>query len=261
MKSYQKLLSFGCSFTQGGGLNSPKFHRWLEHGMSLPEDEGIGPHENLLPEHEEYANQHSYPGYLSRKLGCEFVNFGLSGASNDYIFKKAYEEISKLEDPENTLVTIQSTFFNRLYLNVPNLDMPINMNNLETARGYFPKSSPLNDVVYEFYKTYLGYFYDPKAEYEKLRRLVDTTGSYCKEKGVDVVFLIYYDLEFQVPIQHPDRVSFLEFPDMMSLGYSGKMNITPYTNNRFKDAHFSPVGNNAISNLVYLHLENKSGDK
>lgn len=257
MKKYKKLLSFGCSYTQGGGLNSQKFHRWLEHGTSLPEDAGTGPHENLLPEHEEYANYHSYPGYLSRKLECEFVNFGLSGASNEYIFERAYEEISKSENPEETLVTIQTSMFNRLYLRSHLLDMPINMNNLETARGYFPESHPLNDIVYEYYKSYLGYFYDEKREYEKLRLRIDTTAAYAKEKGVDVAFLIYLEPGYQPHIKHPDKVDLLHYSDLASLSCVDKMNIWSYTSSRFKDIHFSPLGNISIANLIYRHLENK----
>jgi hypothetical protein len=258
MKKYKKLLSFGCSFTQGGGLNSQKFHRWLEHGMSLPEDVGTGPNENLLQEHEEYANHHSYPGYLSRKLECEFVNFGLSGASNEYIFKRAYEEISKSENPAETLITIQTSLLNRLYLQVPGLDMPINMNNLETARGYFPDSSPLNDIVYEYYKSYIGHFYDEKAEYEKLRLRIDTTAAYAKEKGVDVAFLIYLQPGYHPFIQHQGIVDLLNYSDLAALSCTERMNIWTYTNGRYKDLHFSPFGNSVIANLIYRHLENKS---
>lgn len=254
MKKYKKLLSFGCSFTQGGGLNSGKFHKWLEFGNSLPIDTGFDDFQGLLPEHLAYSAYHSFPGYLSRKLDCELENLSLSGASNDYIFKKAYDEISKLDNPQEVLVTMQSTFFNRLYLRIPGNETQVNFNNLDTAKSYFPYSSPYNDIGYNFYKTYLQHFYDEDHEYEKLRMKVDTISAYCEKVGVDLVFLFYMDAG-KNPIQHPHRVDLLKYKNLGEMNADGVWNITNFTEGRFKDCHFSPVGNAAIANLIYKHVE------
>ena len=79
MKVYKKLLSFGCSFTEGGGLNAPVYHRFLrgedvsDHNSSYF-NTARSKMETMLPEHIEYATYHSYPGYLSRILNCDFLN-------------------------------------------------------------------------------------------------------------------------------------------------------------------------------------------
>ena len=104
MKQYKKIYSFGCSFTEGGGLNNQNFHRYLNgdnNYSSVPE--------SVLPEHTEYASYHSYPRYLSRLLNCEVENYGTSRAANELIFNMAYDKISSLRDTENILVTIQTT--------------------------------------------------------------------------------------------------------------------------------------------------------
>ena len=258
MKKYKRLLSFGCSFTEGGGLNSNKFHDWLKFGTSLPDDDVLGPNLTKLPEHIEYARQHSYPGYLSRKLGCDFVNFGSSGTSNESIFQHAYREITKAEDPEHTLVTIQSSLFNRIQLQVPELELVVELNRLDDFPSRFHPNNPeLGDDVHQFYKLYLSNFYDTRAEYEKLRQRVDTMGAYAKSKGVDMLFIPYMDPGYEPTIGYSGRVD-LKHPnqDLMTISNEGKMNIWNYTEGRYKDIHFSPLGNSHIANLIYSHLEN-----
>lgn len=259
MKQYKRLLSFGCSFTEGGGLNNQKFHNWLKFGMDLPDDI-ITPHVTILPEHIEYARQHSYPGYLSRRLGCDFVNFGNSGNSNESIFQQAYQEINKTEDPEHTLVTIQSTLFNRMQLQVPELGIVVELNRLDDFPGRFHPNNPdLGDDVHQFYKLYLGNFYDTRAEYEKLRQRVDTMGAYAKSKGVDMLFFPYMDPGYESTIEYSGRVD-LKHPnqDLMTISNDGKMNLSNYTEGRYKDIHFSPFGNSYIADLIYSHLEKTS---
>ena len=33
MKTYQKILSFGCSFTEGNGLETSYYHRYLSSNL------------------------------------------------------------------------------------------------------------------------------------------------------------------------------------------------------------------------------------
>jgi len=73
-----KLIAAGCSVTHGAELDHPF--------MS-----------------EENAQQ-SYPALLAKNLNLKCINVALSGASNDYIFHTAVEEIKKHDDVSVLLV-------------------------------------------------------------------------------------------------------------------------------------------------------------
>ena len=73
-----KLIAAGCSITHGAELDHPFMSK-----------------ENT---------QQSYPALLARNLNLKCVNVALSGASNDYIFHTAVEEIEKHDDVSVLLV-------------------------------------------------------------------------------------------------------------------------------------------------------------
>lgn len=76
-----KLFTIGCSFTEGQGLKNQRFE--------------------------------SYSHHLSKKLNLEYFNFGVSGASNDYIFRKIFELINSNTIKKDDIIVIQWTHYNR----------------------------------------------------------------------------------------------------------------------------------------------------
>jgi len=81
-----KLFTIGCSFTEGQGLKNHKI--------------------------ECYSHQ------LSEKLNLKYYNFGSSGASNDYIFRKIFELIENNTISKEDIIVIQWTHYNRKELPV-----------------------------------------------------------------------------------------------------------------------------------------------
>lgn len=110
MKKYKNLLSFGCSFTYGGGLNSPQYHAFLTNTKT----------DDIYPtlELENYAQHHSFPGYLSRLLECPFINYGVGSGANEMIYETIYDTCSSInfDDAKSTLVTIQTSVLSRMYV-------------------------------------------------------------------------------------------------------------------------------------------------
>jgi hypothetical protein len=76
-----KLITVGCSFTEGQGLELQKLE--------------------------------CYSHLLSTMLNLECYNFGLCGASNDYIFRKVFELIESDIITKEDVVIIQWTHYNR----------------------------------------------------------------------------------------------------------------------------------------------------
>lgn len=76
-----KLITVGCSFTEGQGLKMQSFE--------------------------------CYTTKLAEQLNLKFYNFGLCGASNDYIFRKVFELIETDVITKEDVIIIQWTHYNR----------------------------------------------------------------------------------------------------------------------------------------------------
>lgn len=76
-----KIVSVGCSFTEGQGLENQTFQ--------------------------------CYTHLLATKLGLEYHNYGSAGASNDYIFRKILGLIENNIIDKKDIILIQWTHYNR----------------------------------------------------------------------------------------------------------------------------------------------------
>lgn len=76
-----KLFTIGCSFTEGQGLENHKVE--------------------------------CYTHLLAQNINLKYFNFGASGASNDYIFRKVFELINSNTLQKDDILIIQWTHFNR----------------------------------------------------------------------------------------------------------------------------------------------------
>jgi hypothetical protein len=107
-----KLITVGCSFTEGQELDTPSFD--------------------------------CYTAKLAKQLNLEYYNFGLCGASNDYIFRKVFELIESNILTNEDILIIQWTHYNRK-------ELPLIHNNKNWY--YYPPNTliPMNDkkLIYE----------------------------------------------------------------------------------------------------------------
>lgn len=235
MKQYNKLLSFGCSFTEGGGLNSPQYHHYLS---GYVDDFDLTPKK----EYEIYMNNNSYPYYLSKLLNCEFENYGVSRASNEQILDNVYNVLNDGFDLNNTLVTVQTSMLNRILLYLADSGKHTSVNSMINDE----------DFVTEYYKQYIQHFFDDKNEFTKLLKNIDLYTTYIKSKGIDVAWIIL-DGPWDYVILEKHIVSF----DNKLLGHyttNNKLTIKDLPNINFNDTHFSPLGNKMIANKIYEHL-------
>ena len=94
------LRAFGCSFTYGTSCKNPATDSW--------------------------------PVLLSNMLGTDCKNYGLSGASNDYIFKTISENINEFD--KDDIIIVMMTQPSRRYFRKNNI-MPTS--NSEIAKVYY----------------------------------------------------------------------------------------------------------------------------
>lgn len=235
MKKYDLLLSFGCSFTEGGGLNDRRYHDYIMTNFSRGEDV------------DQYQVDHCYPTYLSKLLNCEVINYGVSCAGNELIFRKVYEECSKYKDGKNILVTVQTSILSRMLLNSAD-DNEVEYV-LNTDHGH-------SDYISQYYRTYIQRFYNPKKEFKKLIMNVDLLQTWLKSKNFDFVFIAWETIS-PVPKEYfcsSDIMDgcFSKFAEMNRVLISDLPGI-PYV-----DMHVTEIGNKMIANKIFKYLEEKN---
>lgn len=228
-KQYKQLLSFGCSFTYGGGLNNPHYHNFLNQN-----------HTDL----DIYAHNHSFGGYLSRLLNCSFVNYGKSQASNGFILKNVYDICEKLspETASSTIITVQTTFLNRMNLYDVANNIEVVLNNPDSVEEEYIKN---------YYTSWITNFFSVEYEWKLLIQNVTTLQSWLREKNIDFIFLAW-------ETQEPTNL-FYNFTDgcnssMGCYAHKNKLLISDIPNIPFIDHHVTELGNEHIANLLFEHL-------
>ena len=97
-----KIGFFGCSFTEGGGLNSPVFNEYAIKNNLIPKEyEG---------EYEKTRKGFRYSTLIGKDLNCEVENFGKGCSSNEYIFNQLYKHHEKFD-----ICVVQLTIYSRRY--------------------------------------------------------------------------------------------------------------------------------------------------
>ena len=97
-----KIGFFGCSFTEGGGLNSPVFNEYAIKNNLIPKEyEG---------EYEKTRKGFRYSTLIGKNLNCEVENFGKGRSSNEYIFNQLYKHHKKFD-----ICVVQLTIYSRRY--------------------------------------------------------------------------------------------------------------------------------------------------
>lgn len=134
-----RLFTFGCSYTEGQGLSLP---------MEQP-----------------------YTYILAEKLQIEYYNFGSSGMSNDYIFRKVFELINSNVITKEDILVIQWTHYIRKELQFKHNDK----NYYHIAPyGYFPFRdkiiNPKNKIVVSEYSDMIKNVDEEHGNIEKMNK-------------------------------------------------------------------------------------------
>ena len=235
MKQFSKLYSFGCSFTEGGGLNSPIYHHYLNGRVGDIDF-------TWKDEYQVYMHNNSYPYYLSKLLNCNFENHGISKASNELIFDNVYKLLNSKNDLNNTLITIQTTVLSRMLLYSTDNNEFISVNGI--VNDY--------DFVAEYYKLYIQHFFDNNTEFNKLLKNIDLYTTYITSKGADVIWIIYDGIGEKI-IEDKYKLSFHGY-NLGEYIENNKLQIRHIPGMKFNDLHCSVEGNKVIANKIYQHL-------
>ena len=251
----EKIMSFGCSFTEGIGMHCSKYFSWLEkyHPEKLK-------NYTEFEFYQRYYIDKSYPALLANLLGCSYENHGIGCSSNELIIKTLHEKTSSVLDGSKILITIQPTFMHRMHVYDSLNNEHLRFNNLYTPQGNLYKDIPSN----EYYEMYLKYFFNDIYELNKLVNYLFTIIDSLTSKNFTVLILPY-----QNPMQL--KYSFLKskyvcneflnveetktYTSIFDLLEISKLCLKDLHNIQWDDSHANETGHEQIAKSIYKHLK------
>ena len=226
---------FGCSFTEGGGLNEPIFVDYAIRNNLIDIsdlDNKIRNENSTLTDREaasiygiDYSSPYNsiskkycYPTIVGKKLECEIKNLSKGSSSNEYIFKKLYENYQYFD-----ICIVQMSMYSRRY----------QWNEIEKK---FEHINQIDD--------YTLHHHNNKYEHDKVSMMIDLFDKMNKK--------IYWIFQEEIPKNCKSKNIIYFDPDgnLRSFIYENKATISHETNKYFDDGHFSIEGNELISEKI-----------
>lgn len=164
--SFKKILTFGCSYTEGGGVMEYKYLRERFNEGYAPVREKFATEKSI--EYKgldlEYARLYSYPGWLGTLLNIPVENYGLSCNNNENIIRTARRK-TYTQSGNNILVVIQCTLLQRRAIFDRERQELLTFNGIES---YPRKIGECREEMLNYYKDYLILEHDENYELAKL---------------------------------------------------------------------------------------------
>jgi hypothetical protein len=245
---------FGCSFTEGGGLDNIDYYNWI-HSTQLKYPRNSrninDPNHYVYDKLTLFRNENRFSKIVSDKLGIASENFAVSRGSNDYSFEKLFNEI---ENNEKEIYVFVLTLISRVHWYYEPTNTRYNINSFdENLSPYY--NQPIMKNLSKTYKMYLENIFNEKYEFERLETQIKLFDSYAKIKKSKIYWIEWDNLPRLKDIT-PNYISF-NGKTMFEFVRDNELQIFHHTNNKNTDNHISLPGNKIIADIIYDALKTK----
>lgn len=179
---------FGCSFTEGGGLNNIDYYNYIESPTPLltywPKDSTPEERVEILEFLDSYKENNRFTTILADSLNTDVINLAKSQASNDYILENLFKEI---DENSNDIYFIILSLPHRRYWYYEVDKQKHNLNMLEFSGNPFDNRESYRPLHTHF-MNYLEYVFDLQTELSSLSRNIKLFDSLAKSKGSKIVW-------------------------------------------------------------------------
>jgi hypothetical protein len=188
-----RLHFFGCSFTEGGGLDNFDYYNYNTN-------KNYNINDNIKEQHEEvasYKKEHRYSNIVGNLLNKESKNYAIGCNSNEAILKKVFEVVNDLNTSKDDIFIIQTTFYSRkFYWYEPILEF-LSVNATEMWEWpYRDKKEWM--PLHQLHNLNLKYTHNEEYEINKLLMNMELYNSYFDKKGIKIFWVPWRELTFNV---------------------------------------------------------------
>lgn len=248
---------FGCSFTEGGGLDNIAYYNYIESPKVpltyWPENSTHESRKDIVEFLENYKIENRFTTILEKNIKHSIKNYATSQSPNDLIFEQLFSEIN---NNKNEVYFVILSLLTRRYWyyeldgKMHKLNMPdFSSNPFDNNEEY--------RVLYEHYKTYLEYIFNTNVELQNVCRNIKLFDSFAKSKNSKIIWSAW-DIGSKNGLGNIENIAdnHLSF-DGLSLKYycmNNKLQIHDDTNGSVNDNHISKYGNVIIAKKIEEYI-------
>ena len=178
---------FGCSFTEGGGLDNIEYYNFKTN--SNLEDYTLKNTHFL----KKFKEKYRYSNVVGELIGCKTRNFAIGCNSNENILNKLFEIVNSNETKKGDIFIVQTTIFSRRHIWYEPTETFYSVNTLEMSGWPYQNKEEMKKLN-ELYNLYFSYSHNEQYEMDKLLMYIDLFNAYCKEKGLKLFWMPWADL-------------------------------------------------------------------
>lgn len=187
-----KIHFFGCSFTEGGGLDDFDYYNY-NTGKNYNIDD------NKREEHEAvrlYKEEHRYSNVVGKLLNVETENYAIGCNSNDGILKKIYEVVNDSKTSQDDIFFVQTSFYSRKFYWYEPTEEFVSVNASQKWEWPF-RNMDIWMPLYDLHNLNLKYAHNEQYELDKLLINIELYNAYFKEKGIKIFWTPWPDLTLE----------------------------------------------------------------
>ena len=253
-----KIHFFGCSFTEGSGLDRLEYYNNKTNSNILDYSKN---NQELL---QKFKQEHRYTNVVKQLMNCEVNNYAIGCNSNENILNKLFEILNCKDISSEDVFIVQLSIFSRKYVWYEPTSTFYNVNGLDiTSYPYDGKNEMI--PLKNFYELNMKYSHNEEYEINKILMYIDLFNSYCKEKNIKIFWMpwpemstkLNFDDFYQInkKLKNKNLIFFKNLSMGTFITYKNYTIKDEYSD--INDGHMSLEGHKLIVNMIVDILNEK----
>jgi hypothetical protein len=181
-----RINFFGCSFTEGGGLDNIDYYNFKTNSKLK---DYTSENNYFL---RKFKEKYRYTNVVEKLTKCKIRNFATGCNSNENIINKLFEIVNSDDIKEDDIFVVQTSIHSRKHFWYEPTQEFYSVNTLEMS-GWPYQNKDIMKKLNELYNLYFTYSHNQEYEIKKLLMQIDLCNSYFKEKGLKIFWMPWPD--------------------------------------------------------------------
>lgn len=255
---------FGCSYTEGGGLDNIDYYNFLHkenleyYPKHLTDRDEIWQYRGSIQQKlEKFKLDNRFTELVNKEVNC-VLNLAVSQSSNACIFEKLFTEI---ENNNNEMYFVILSLMHRRYWYYDYDGKKYNLNMADMNGDPFNNDEKYRPL-HNHYLDYLKIVFNDEEETQNVLRNVKLFDAFAKVKGSKIIWSSWEMGDYQTGLDKLEKAAerIIKFDGLSMKHYCIKngYQIHTETNNEVNDNHISLKGNQEIAKIFTNYIkENK----
>jgi len=257
-----KINFFGCSFTEGSGLNNIEYYNFLT-GKNINKN---NPSDKDIEETIKFKYENRYSKVVESILNIQTYNYAIGCNSNEGIFKNIIDVLNLETTNVGDVFVIQTSFFSRKFYWYEPFNIFISINTLSADDSPFRNKKEWMPL-HELHNLNIQYCHNEQYEIDKLIQNIKIYNAYFESLGMKIFWIPWPDLSLETNDIILNEYNYNMVKEIPNLVYFDNMSMGRYCSenkllifndyDKVQDSHKSLKGHIVIGEMIAEYLKNK----